>query len=104
MRPVPWELEDPALVMQTREGIRVVESALHGLPDRQRQIVVLRDVEGLTAVEVCNILEISETNQRVLLHRGRARIRRALDPHLRPHVLRPVAPSLPGTRSEGALP
>jgi RNA polymerase sigma-70 factor (ECF subfamily) len=49
------------------------------LPAGQRQVVTLRDVEGLSTVEVCAILGITEGNQRVLLHRGRARIRSLLE-------------------------
>jgi RNA polymerase sigma-70 factor (ECF subfamily) len=49
------------------------------LPAGQRQVVTLRDVEGLSSVEVCGILGITEGNQRVLLHRGRARIRSLLE-------------------------
>jgi len=49
------------------------------LPDRQREVVTLRDVEGLSSEEVCSVLEISEANQRVLLHRGRSRLRQALE-------------------------
>jgi len=49
------------------------------LPDRQRQVVTLRDIEGLTSEEVCGVLEISEGNQRVLLHRGRSRLRQAVE-------------------------
>jgi RNA polymerase sigma-70 factor (ECF subfamily) len=45
-------------------------------------VVSLRDSEGWTAEEVCNILQISETNQRVLLHRGRSRVRRALEQYV----------------------
>jgi RNA polymerase sigma-70 factor, ECF subfamily len=45
-------------------------------------VITLRDVEGWSAQEVCNILDLSETNQRVLLHRGRTRVRQALDDHL----------------------
>jgi RNA polymerase sigma-70 factor, ECF subfamily len=81
--PVPWALDDPASIHEGEETLRVVSAALDGLPERQRQVVHLRDVEGLEAQDVCNILRLSETNQRVLLHRGRAAIRRALDRHLR---------------------
>jgi RNA polymerase sigma-70 factor (ECF subfamily) len=81
--PVPWGLEDPASVFQTREALEVVQNAVAGLPQMQQQVVFLRDVEGVGAEDVCNVLEISETNQRVLLHRGRARIQRALDHYLR---------------------
>jgi len=86
-RPVPWGLGDPSALVQSREALSVVESALAELPEMQRRVVLLRDVEDLDAVNVCNILEISETNQRVLLHRGRARIRRALDRYVRLEVV-----------------
>jgi RNA polymerase sigma-70 factor, ECF subfamily len=82
-RPVPWGFEDPASVFQTREALEIVRNAVAGLPALQRQVVLLRDVEDLPAADACNILQISETNQRVLLHRGRARIRRALDRYIR---------------------
>jgi RNA polymerase sigma-70 factor (ECF subfamily) len=81
--PVPWGMEDPATLLETREALAVVEAALESLPPRQRQVVLLRDVEDLGPAELCNILDISETNQRVLLHRGRARIRKALDEFIR---------------------
>jgi RNA polymerase sigma-70 factor, ECF subfamily len=81
--PVSWGITDPAAAFQSREMLELVKHALEALPERQRQVVLLRDVEDLGSVEVCNILEISETNQRVLLHRGRARVRRVLDRFLR---------------------
>ena len=56
-----------------------LRSAIDELPDRQREVVTLRDVEGLTSEEVCSVLEISEGNQRVLLHRGRSRLRQVLE-------------------------
>ena len=56
-----------------------IRSALHELPGRQRQVVILRDVEGLSSGEVCSVLNISEGNQRVLLHRGRSRLRQELE-------------------------
>jgi len=81
--PVSWGITDPATTFQSREMLDLVRKALQELPERQRQVVLLRDVEDLGSVEVCNVLEISETNQRVLLHRGRARVRRVLDRFLR---------------------
>jgi RNA polymerase sigma-70 factor (ECF subfamily) len=57
--------------------------ALRRLPPRQREVVVLRDVEGLDSDEVCEVLEISEGNQRVLLHRGRSHLRQALEESVR---------------------
>ena len=80
--PIPWALEDPAAIYQSHEALEVVRTALTGLPVAQRQVVLLRDVEDVPAREVCNILDLSETNQRVLLHRGRAGIRRALDRYM----------------------
>jgi RNA polymerase sigma-70 factor, ECF subfamily len=56
-----------------------VEETMQGLPENQRRVVVLRDVEGWTSQEVCDVLEISEVNQRVLLHRARSRVRAALE-------------------------
>ena len=56
-----------------------IRAALDELPDVQREVVTLRDVEGMSSTEVCNVLDISEGNQRVLLHRGRSRMRQALE-------------------------
>ncbi len=59
-----------------------IQAALGELPPRQRQVVILRDVDGLSGPEVCEVLEISEANQRVLLHRGRSHLRQALETEL----------------------
>jgi len=59
-----------------------IRAALDELPGRQREVVLLRDVDGLTSEEVCDVLDISEGNQRVLLHRGRSRLRAALESEL----------------------
>ena len=56
-----------------------VRAAIDELPEGQRQVVTLRDVEGLSSVETCAVLGINDGNQRVLLHRGRARVRAALE-------------------------
>jgi RNA polymerase sigma-70 factor (ECF subfamily) len=60
----------------------VIADAIEQLPQAQRLVISLRDVEGWSAEEVCNVLELSESNQRVLLHRGRSRVRAALERHL----------------------
>jgi RNA polymerase sigma-70 factor, ECF subfamily len=65
------------------EGLRdEIQVALDALPPRQREVVMLRDVDGLSGHEVCDVLEISEANQRVLLHRGRSHLRQALEDEL----------------------
>lgn len=74
-----WEDETPERLFLSKEGLAQIEKAISALPPTQRQVITLRDVEGLNAVEVCNILSIGETNQRVLLHRARSQVRRALE-------------------------
>jgi RNA polymerase sigma-70 factor, ECF subfamily len=64
------------------ETLRVVREAIDGLPPVQAEVIRLRDVLGWTSEEVRNALDLSETNQRVLLHRARARVRRAVDDYL----------------------
>ncbi len=60
----------------------VMREALSDLPPRQREVVLLRDVEGLTSDEVCAVLDLSRGNERILLHRGRSRLRAFLGPHM----------------------
>jgi len=76
--PAPWPTLDPETLLLGEETRTALLRAIDVLPEGQRAVVVLRDVEGLDAAEVCNVLEISETNQRVLLHRGRTKLRAAL--------------------------
>jgi RNA polymerase sigma-70 factor (ECF subfamily) len=75
--PRPWE--DPHRRLASLEAREHLRRAIAALPERQRAVVALRDVEGLAATEVCELLELSEGNQRVLLHRGRAAVRDALE-------------------------
>ena len=79
--PIGWQSipEERWLARETRLAI---EGAIAALPPNQREVVTLRDVEGWSSDEVCNVLGIAETNQRVLLHRGRAKVRRALEQYL----------------------
>jgi RNA polymerase sigma-70 factor (ECF subfamily) len=75
--PVPWsDRVDERLVAE--QLARRVHDLLPALPDQQRQVVVLRDVEGLDPAEVGDLLGITDGNQRVLLHRGRAKLRQLL--------------------------
>lgn len=79
--PVPWS-QEPSERLIAKETVRVVARAIEELPPQQRTVVTLRDVEGWAAAEVCDLLALSEGNQRVLLHRGRSRVRSQLERHL----------------------
>jgi RNA polymerase sigma-70 factor (ECF subfamily) len=78
VKPVAWP-EEALLAAETRA--RLVE-AIEALPPTQRAVISLRDIEGWSSEEVRNALGLSETNQRVLLHRARAKVRAALDSYL----------------------
>ena len=78
-RTPPKRGERRLLSLETREQLK---RALADLPERQRTIVALRDVDGLSSDEVCHRLALSPENQRVLLHRGRSRLRAALEEYL----------------------
>ena len=75
--------EDKAL---SRELKHVVCAAIAELPPGQREVITLRDLEGWTASEVSDLLDIEDGNQRVLLHRARSRVRQALEDYLAPPV------------------
>ena len=78
LKPEPWP-EDALVTAETRERLA---QAVESLPASQRAVISLRDLEGWDSEEVCNALGISETNQRVLLHRARSKVRQALEPYL----------------------
>lgn len=79
--PAAWaDLPEERLL--ARETRAVIDAAIAGLPANQRAVITLRDVEGLPADEVCALLNLSDGNQRVLLHRARAKVRSALEGHL----------------------
>lgn len=77
VEPAPWRTPEQDLLAQ--ETRRIILDAIAALPSGQREVLVLRDLEGLTGAEVCNILALTDTNQRVLLHRARSRVRAALE-------------------------
>jgi RNA polymerase sigma-70 factor (ECF subfamily) len=79
MSPPQHWVEDSEERMLAQGLTGQIQQALDALPARQREVVVLRDVDGLSGQEVCDALEISEANQRVLLHRGRSHLRQALE-------------------------
>jgi RNA polymerase sigma-70 factor, ECF subfamily len=78
--PEPWP-EDRLLAEETRA---VIERAIAELPPTQAAVVTMRDVEGLSSEEVQEALDITAGNQRVLLHRGRQKVRAALEAYLSP--------------------
>lgn len=75
----PCRGELPDELVLRKEARAHIERELESLPAAQRAVVTLRDLDGWSSEEVCNVLEVSETNQRVLLHRGRTRLRAALE-------------------------
>jgi RNA polymerase sigma-70 factor (ECF subfamily) len=79
MSPPQHWIEDSDDRMQAQALAGHIKKTLGELPARQREVVVLRDVDGLSSDEVCQVLEISDANQRVLLHRGRSHLRQALE-------------------------
>jgi RNA polymerase sigma-70 factor (ECF subfamily) len=79
--PAAWD-ELPEKRLESLETRKVIEAAIEALPAAQRAVISLRDIEGWSSAEVCNALELSETNQRVLLHRARSKLRRALEDYL----------------------
>jgi RNA polymerase sigma-70 factor, ECF subfamily len=69
---------------EERETLMVITEAIAMLPDNQREVIRLRDVEGWSAEEVAKVLDLSDVNQRVLLHRARSKVRAALERHFDP--------------------
>ncbi len=77
--PPPNWGETPEERLLAQETRAYLQDAIDALPPGQRTVIALRDIEGLAAGEVCELLGITDANQRVLLHRARSRVRRALE-------------------------
>ena len=80
-RPASWTAI-PEETLLSQETMGLIRQAIDGLPENQRLVITLRDIQEFSTEEVCNVLGISETNQRVLLHRARAKVRQALEAYL----------------------
>ena len=78
VKPAPW----PEEALVAGETLERLAEAIEALPATQRAVISLRDIEGWTSEEVRNALDLSETNQRVLLHRARSKVRAALESYL----------------------
>ena len=80
--PQRWD-DIPESYCLSQETQSYLREAITDLPASQREVIILRDVNGFSADEVCQLLGISEVNQRVLLHRARAKVRRALETYFK---------------------
>ena len=78
--PSSWGEPEERLV--AAETLDVIKTEIEKLPPAQALVITMRDIEGFSSEEVCNALDITETNQRVLLHRARSKVRRALEEYL----------------------
>jgi len=87
VNPLPDWASLPEHALLSQEVQEVVADAIAELPPNQRIVITLRDIEGWTSTEVCELLEIEEGNQRILLHRARSRVRAALERYLAPGVV-----------------
>jgi RNA polymerase sigma-70 factor, ECF subfamily len=79
--PTSWEAV-PEHRLAAKETLARIRDAIDALPPLQAQVISLRDVEGWASEEVCDLLGVSEVNQRVLLHRARSKVRQALEDYL----------------------
>ncbi|HSC91496.1 MAG TPA: sigma-70 family RNA polymerase sigma factor [Gaiellaceae bacterium] len=79
--PTDWSTV-PERQLLARETLDLVREAIEELPEAQRLVITLRDVTGCSAEEVCELLGVSDGNQRVLLHRARARVRARIERHV----------------------
>jgi RNA polymerase sigma-70 factor (ECF subfamily) len=84
--PPSWDAL-PEERLLARETLSLVGRAIAELPERQHSVILMRDIEGWSADEVCEALAISEANQRVLLHRARSKVRRCLEAYLEPELM-----------------
>ncbi len=80
--PGPWSEENPERLAHGNETRAAIEQAIAALPEAQRAVITLRDIEGLETEEICNLLGVTVSNQRVLLHRARSKVRQALEKHM----------------------
>jgi RNA polymerase sigma-70 factor, ECF subfamily len=96
-RPPAWG-STPESELLAKEAIKQIQSAISALPDKQRIVITLRYLENLTSEEVCDLMKISKTNQRVLLHFARSKVQHALDGYFTERRKAQTAPEVEGSK------
>ena len=77
--PQPWDDQTPEKLLASQQAVNAMQQAIEALPETLKEVLILRDVEGVDAKEVCEMLKITETNLYVRLHRARERVRVAVE-------------------------
>jgi RNA polymerase sigma-70 factor, ECF subfamily len=77
--PQPWDDQTPEKLLASQQAVNAMQRAIEALPATLKEVLILRDVEGVDAKEVCEMLKITETNLYVRLHRARERVRAAVE-------------------------
>ncbi|CAE6793371.1 RNA polymerase sigma factor [Nitrospira defluvii] len=80
--PQPWDDQTPEKLLASQQAVSAMNQAIEALPRNLKEVLILRDVDGLESQEVCELLKITETNLYVRLHRARERVRRAAEVYL----------------------
>jgi RNA polymerase sigma-70 factor (ECF subfamily) len=80
--PQPWDDQTPEKILASQQAVNAMNRAIEALPPTLKNVLILRDVEGVEANEVCELLKITETNLYVRLHRARERVRQAVEAYL----------------------
>ncbi len=73
-----WHNETPEAILQSEQLCHVLHNGINDLPELQQSIIIMHDIEGVELEEICNILDISSSNSRVLLHRARSKLRQLI--------------------------
>ncbi len=82
MPPQPWDDQTPEKLLASQQTITAMNSAIESLPTTLKEVLILRDIEGMDIKEACALLKITETNVYVRLHRARERVRKVVEAHL----------------------
>jgi RNA polymerase sigma-70 factor, ECF subfamily len=95
-KPSAWS-STPESELLSKEAVDYIYDAIAALPDRQRVVITMRDLEGWTSEEVCDLIKITKTNQRVLLHLARSKVQQMLDGYFAERRKAPAAPETEGS-------